>query len=771
MADDLLRELLSEGRDTAGSALAFVANQDPEKEKLAKKVMRDITNAMGGVNKWRGCAREDERYYFGWQWPDIDKMRMETQRRPALTFNEIGPKIDAISGIERMNRTEVRFQSRPLDSDVAHDAAGDLATESVATVEDCCDGEMEDSAAIKDATNCGMGWVEIFMDYTVDEDGQVMKSHLDKYEMVWDQKARKANLDDRKWCARVKNHSREDFKKRWPGMLDMIDQSAVFYQEDSVEKYELVTPYYSRQNEQSNPALEAQPTTALANIPVVQYQWIDNIPVWRIADPQNQDQLLTLTEEQWKAMEVKSKLSGTPPPKAVRQLKGVYKQVYVALGVVLEDEVVLPDFTLKAITGQWDSEKKVWYGLVRGLKDPQSTMNKSISSLVAEYITNAKGGVIFKTGTFADSVMAKNQWASYDAWIEANPSADLTNDIRERQSRQVSQFPTMLFDESRQAMGRTSGISDEMVGTATGEQTGPNIDKRVQGGLAILGWLWDNVARYKKSVAHTELEFIREYWSHGQFINVGGDFNSQSIPLLKSDLPIQYNMVLDQSVRYNPNLKNQLWQDLIQIAGPLLKLPAGQTILMKGLKYSNFPTQFVQEVQQGVAEQAQQPPQKGGGKGKQEDPEFTQAKIQKMQAETHRTYAEAAKLGMPEPTPAAPQPQQPKEHPNLTASKIRKMDAETERTMAETRKLDHESHMSLAQLAVDAVSKGHEHNLKTQQHHHKVLNERVKTAQQAQAAQNQQQLAMTKMMQPQPQPTDPTAQPPQPPGGGGEPVQ
>jgi hypothetical protein len=707
MADDLLHELTDPGRDTPTSALAFVANDDPEKQELSRKVMRDIQGAMGGVNKWRSCAREDYRYYYGHQWPDLDKMRMEQLRRPALTFNEIGNKVDAISGMERLNRSDVRFVSRPLDSDVMHDAAGDLATESVATVEDMCDGEMEDSQAIKDALISGLGTVEIFMNYDVDEDGQVEKRQFSNMEYVWDQKARKNNLDDRQWCARVKDYSRRDFKRRWPGKVELIDQSALYYQEDSVSKYELVTPYYSLQNERANTALDTQPVTGVANIPVIQYQWIDHVPVYRIADPANPDQLISLSEEQWSGMKKKAAIGGNPPPKAVRQLRGIYKQVYVAIGVVLEDPIVLPgDFTLKPITGQWDSDQKVWYGIVRGLKDPQSTLNKSISSLVVEYITNAKGGVIYKTGTFADTVMAKNQWAQPDAWIEANRDADLDRDIKPRQPNQVSPFPTMLFQESKESMTRISGVSDEMAGIASGDQTGPTIDKRLQAGLAILGWLWDNIARYKKDVAQTILEFVREYWSHGQFINIGGNFNSQSIPLLKSDLPISYNMVLDQSVRYNPNLKARIWADLLQIAGPLLKVPAGQQILLKGLKFSEFPVQLVQEIQEAVAQQPPQPPKgRQGPQGKQEDPSIVQAKVQKMQAETQRT-------------------------------------------MAEARKLDNEGRMGIANLAVDALTRGQEARHKTAAHQHKVLLDRVKAARETQQHQMAMQQGLQQMMTP-----------------------
>jgi hypothetical protein len=640
--EDLMRSLLGEGADTPSSALAFVANDNPEDEKIAKDVMRNTSGAMGIVNKWRQEAKEATRYYNGDQWPDLDRMRMEQLRRPALVFNEIQCKVDAVSGIERMNRSEARFVSRSVDSDITHDAEGDLASDAVSAAQDMCDGEKEDSRAILDCVISGMGWVEVRMDYTSELDGRVVNQRIDNMEMVWDGKASQENLADSKWRARIRNFNRKDFKKRWPDKVSLIDQNAVYYEEDSVNKYELVTPYYSVANEKANPTIDIQPTAALTNIPVIQYQWIDYDPVYRIADPQNPEQLTTLTEDQWEALQKKNDLSGTLAPKAVRQLQGVYKQVYVALGVVLEEPITLPmGFSLICITGQWDANRKIFYGLVRRLRDPQNTMNKAISALVTQYITNAKSGIIFKTGTFADVSMAKSQWAQPDAWIEANDSANLSQDILPRTPTKMSDLPPMLFQESRTATSRISGISDEMIGLQAAEQTGPVVDKRVQGGLAILGWLWDNVHRFKKEESRCLLEFIREYWSHGQLIRVGGDFNAKAIPLLRTALPLDYELVLDQSVKYNPNLKAQIWDNLLKIAGPLLKVPAGQQILLKGLKFSPFPAQVSAEIQQAVSEA---PPQQQKGRGKQEDPTITQAKVQKMGAESQRALAQARKL-------------------------------------------------------------------------------------------------------------------------------
>lgn len=301
-------------------------------------------------------------------------------------------------------------------------------------------------------------------------------------------------------------------------------------------------------------------------------------------------------------------------------------------------------FSLHCMTGQWDSDKKVWYGVVRGLKDPQNTLNKAISSLVTQFISNVKGGVIYKQGAFLDPVLAKNQWAQPDAWIEASAGANLNTDILQRVPSQMSPAPPMLFQESKSAISRQSGINEAVEGVVSGEVSAPAMGKRIQGALAILGWFFDNLERFRKAQARTMLEFIREYWSYGQLVRVGGDFNSKAIPLLRSELPMDYDLVVDQSIKYNPNLKQQIWNDLMQIAGPLMKSPIGQQFLLRALKYSPLPVQLVAELQQIAQQAAQDPNMQQKGRGKQEPPEVTQARTIKMHADAQKAIAQARSL-------------------------------------------------------------------------------------------------------------------------------
>jgi hypothetical protein len=240
--------------------------------------------------------------------------------------------------------------------------------------------------------------------------------------------------------------------------------------------------------------------------------------------------------------------------------------------------------------------------------DPQLTMNKSMSTALTMFLTNAKGGVMYETNAFTDPEMAKNQWAQPDAWIEMAEGG--AEKIVQRQPVSYQGTIELFFTESKSALNYVSGIPADMMGVAVGE-------------------------------ARTVLEFIREYWTQGQLIKVGGSVNGQAIPLLKSNLPLSYDLQLDDSVRHNPNLKAQVWNDIQPIIPSLLKFNLG-SILLKILKFSPLPAQLVNEIQQQAQAMMQDPnQQQKGGRGKQEDPGLTQAKIAQTNAQAQLLIKQA----------------------------------------------------------------------------------------------------------------------------------
>src|SRR5215472_7226875 len=624
-------------RDT-NERLLFV-DQSDDNEELALKIHRDMADATGMVTSFREEADVAFKFYNGDQWEELDRLKMEQLRRPAVVFNRIKPTLDAISGLERLNRVDVCYVSRPLDSQILKDLAGDLATESRSAAIEICNGDDERSRAALDMAICGMGWIEVRTDYEHDIDGRVILECLPWREMWWDQNSIKECLEDTEWRARQRPIGRRTFKKLWgEEMLAKVDAAAPDdWEERRVGRYELVTPYYSRQNQQANPQV-GQATQNLKSIPVIQYQWRDMVPVFRFLDPANPTELTTVDEDTWKRLKQKFDLLGRPVPPAVRQMRPVFKQALCARGVILEDPIQLPGsfFSLLCMTGIWNAAAKQYYGFVKPMMDPQRTMNKSMSSSLTFMLTNAKGGVMYESDAFVDPINAKEQWSKPDAFIELNSGGSAK--IVQRQTQNVTTDLQMFFSESYKAIAYTSGINDEIIGLAQGQTPSPTAQSRVQGGLAIIGWYFDSVGRHVKNEARVMLEFIREFWTQGQLIRVGGDTNSKAIPLLKNGLPMDYDLVLDESVKHNPNLKAQVWNDLQPIIPSLLRFGFG-SFLLEALKFSPLPAQLVAKLQQMAQQQGPNPPQKG--RGKQEDPQMTQAKVQKTSAEGQRALAQA----------------------------------------------------------------------------------------------------------------------------------
>lgn len=628
---------------------AFKTKEDsPENEDaraMGQRVLRTVENSAGMQRSWQQVAKEAYRYYDGHQWDDYDRMIMQQSRRPILTFNEIKKVIRGICGLERMNRTDVRFVARPLDSSRPEDTASDLATEAVSAVDDISDAPTERSLVVKDVVIGGLGWIETRMDFSEDLDGKILKERLPPFEMFWDIYARRPGLVDRRWCARKRNMPRDEFKKRWPDMIDLVDMAAPEPEEWRVSKYELVTPYYSLANEKVNPQVGEQ-SPVKSTIPVIQFQERYQVEVYRMADPENPMKLMEMSKRVFNQFKKDLDAEGLPMPPYVRQTKSKYRQIYVAHGVRLEEPVDLPGnrYSIQCSTGEWDEERKLWTGIVCDMIDPQKTKNKSLSTALHFYVTNAKGGVMFEAGSFVNESRAKDEWSSPNPWIQVNPG--MLDRIVPRKPADMPPALQAFFQISTQSISGVSGISDEILGLGTAEMGNQTQQARMGGTMAVLGWLWDEIHRFKKDEAATTLEFVREFMTDGRLIEIGGPFNARAIPLLKKSLPEQwqYKMEIDESIKHNPNLKAALWKDLLPNLPAIIRF-CGPQVVPYLMKFSPYPAQFVDMLEKMSQQQAQQQQgQQQRGRGKQDPPEMQLAKIQKTQADVQRTLAQARAL-------------------------------------------------------------------------------------------------------------------------------
>lgn len=564
---------------------------DLDDAEFVEKVKETIDNSMPLVERWRTEAKEAFDMYAGRQWSEDDIAYLNEQERPVITFNKARVIVDAVSGNEMVNRQEPRFLPRG-NEDVA---TSDIMTGVVRWVRHLSDGEFEDSDAFRDTCVAGMGWVEFFMAYDTNPDGEIRMQRIDPLEFAWDPAARRPNLLDGRWIAREKMLEEDEIKRMWPDS-EAVKSGSVFRKGDNpVDRDE--AKFYRGGNTVVNDT----------RIPVMEVEWFELEPFWRY---ENEGQLsFTNDKDVVKAL----KASGA---KVVKQHRRVYQRaIIIGEEVVERDTPIVNDFTYRCITGFRDrsDDGNSWFGLMRPMKDPQQWYNKFYSQILHIINSNAKGGFFWETGAVRYPDRMTNDMAKPDRGIELNPGG-----LGRVKERQMFQFPSSLdrmMQLSNAGLLETTGVNIELLGLTNRDQPGVLESQRQQQALTIVSTLFDSLRRYRKEQGKLLMTFIRDFVSDDRVARIVSQTGAQQIRITKDLTTMEYDIVVDQAVT-SPNARIEAWNTLSTVIGPLaqmgfvpppdildyLPLPASITEAWK----KNVGPQIPPEVQQKVQQMAEQ---------------------------------------------------------------------------------------------------------------------------------------------------------------------
>lgn len=558
---------------------------DYDSDSILERVKRHYKEAREHQAAWRTEAKTDYDFYAGEQWAPEDLQALQDQMRPAIVFNRTAPVVDAIVGFEINNRQETRFIPR-TQGDVQ---ANEILTAAAEWVNDESDADTEDSTAFRDATICGMGWTETRLSDEGNPDMDVVIERVDPLEMFWDPTARKPNLADARWIGREKFLTKSEFLAQWPH--GNVSPEDIKGWEDSLEDS---TPGVSHRFGYQEDGSNERPQQAL--IRVWQYQWREKSTAYQALNP------VTGQTEEIDEATLKEAKKTFPDLQYSKFRKTRVMQAFVAGGEVLEQgECPDPErFTLTCITGKYDRNRNLWYGVVRALRDPQEWANKWLSQSMHVLNTQAKGGVVAEKSAVSDVHEFEASWASTEAVTWVNEGALKNGAI---QPKPMAQFPAgidRLLQLAQQAFGEVTGVNAEMMGMADRQQAGVLEYQRKQAAVTILAPLFDSLRRYRKQRGRVLLHFITTYISDGRLIRIVGKESGQEqyIPLLKQPDTLKYDVIVDQSAT-SPNEKERTFSILTQMM-PFLKDALPPTLIPELLKYSPLPDSLVQTFQQAA---------------------------------------------------------------------------------------------------------------------------------------------------------------------------
>jgi hypothetical protein len=540
-------------------------------EDLLNEIKDNFKSAKKHSGNWRIEARESYDFKAGNQWSETDKAKLEEEGRPTVTFNRMGPYFDAVTGTEINNRQQISYLPRTTGDSKKNE----ILTQAVRWALDGTDAQFEESDAFEDVLVCGMGWVSTRMDYEDNSDGLICMEQVDPLEMYWPPEAKKRNLKDAKWLMRVKWLSEDEIKERWPD-AEVGVSTTLWGDDEQPDPHHANLAFLYRDNNRTGY------DDKTGKYRVLQYQHQEHEKVYRVADEQS-GKLVTLPEDRFKAVRKAAEDSGIKL-NYVKQDKAVHKYCFVIGDEIVDSGDLKCGFTIKAITGKRDRNNNIFYGLARGMKDPQKWANKFLSQIMHIINTNAKGGLLAEEGAFVDPKKAEDMWADPAAVVMLKNGG-----LGKVKERTAGAYPAGLDKLLQFAIGSipdVTGVNLEFMGQVDRQQAGILEQERKKSAFIILAGYFDSLRLYRKEQGRLLAHFIKEYMNDGRIIRITTDEGEQGVPLQLTDDMMDYDIIVDEAPN-SPNLKEEVWKTLGEFIPQMMK--AGIPMPPEVLKFSPLP--------------------------------------------------------------------------------------------------------------------------------------------------------------------------------------
>lgn len=555
----------------------------------------DVSKSWEKQGEWREQVEDDYAFVAGHQWTDTEKAALEEQQRVPIVFNRTAVILSSVAGSEINNRTEVRFIPREI---------GDVKPNEVLSAgaewfRDQADAEDSESQAFSDLLIGGLGVTETTLDFDEDPEGAPEVERIPLAEFGWDHNDNTKGLVKSRYFFRVMEMTNADAQERFPNEeLGAINAGWIKGSKDDGQ------PWVNNPGEEyEKDAGEVdQASDGTVNVVQVQYRtredWIEYV------DPQT-GQAAEMSMAKWDIL--KNNVTNEMLPAHRKIKKTVWTQYFLGAHSILDENQPDPEAcTFNVMTGLWDHKEKMFYGLLRSMRDPQKYANKWLSQTLHIINSNAKGGVIAEEGAVSDPKEFEEGWAAADSvtWVK-------NGGLGKIQEKGGPQMPAALMNLTEFAISSirdVSGVNMELLGLRDANQPGVLEYQRRQSAMTTLATYFDSLRFYRKRQGRTILNFITNYLAPmGTLVRVVKEDQVQYVPLAADEGVQKYDVIVDDAPQA-PNEKEKSWA-VIQAMMPLLQ---NADLSLEDwadiLEYSPLPSSFADKVRQKATEQAQKGP-------------------------------------------------------------------------------------------------------------------------------------------------------------------
>jgi hypothetical protein len=582
---------------------------------------------QGQWSNWREQAQLWYGFVGGEQWTEGERAEMEGREKIPVTFNLLGPVIDAVGGAEITNRQQVQFFPR----DVGDTGVSDVLTQGAEYVTQECNGDQEDSEAFWDCLVCGLGWTETRPEIEGDQ-VNLIKERVDPLQMWPDPSARKRCLEDMRYLKReipMSPDELEDFRAEI-GRPDLEGSEGGY--DDNGKRVTIVNPAVRYTHGMLGAEIGAD------TVIVCEWQWWDREAVYLAGMP-GPDGVVKITQ-----LEEEELANARAQDPTLRYSESHRKCFYRAFAtdteVLFKEKLRERDFRYKPITGKRDRNTGTWYGLVKPMMDPQRFTNKLYSEILHIVRTNANGGMALEEDAVDDVRQFEKTWASTDAitWLKSGALSGAHGSKMLPKAAppvQVALFQLMEF--ARDMVKATTGVNEEILGLVGREQAGVLEQQRKQAAYGILSAFFDAKRRYQRNQGRLLLAEMREYFPPGKLVRIVDQGTAQYVDLSQSLEVQEYDIVVDEAPT-GPDQKAKILAVMMPLLPQLLEAGLiGPDAVAEIILYLPIPASVANKLSQSILQQAQ--------KGAQPNPDEVaqaQADVQNTVADTGKKIADTA---------------------------------------------------------------------------------------------------------------------------------
>lgn len=515
-------------------------------------------------------AKESEDFYAGKHWDEQERNRLESLSRAAVTINKIEKNVDQICGMQRQERTDIRY----VPQEGGDQKVADILNVTTKHILNRCFFSREESAVFEDAVIAGRGLFNVFVRFDSDLRGEIVVEKFPYLDVVFGPHE-KLDLSDCEYLVKHRWFSKAKLEQLWPDKVDEIQKD--------FEDYLLPEPHvqYSHDQYASSDNTYAVGGDIMVNLAKKEYRVLE---CWRKVYEKasvvaNAQEDFYFNAYGWEARDLKSART-IPGFFVIENNITKYRVTKVAGGVVLSDEypAELPADDFFVIPVYAKKRGYEFWGKVESAKDAQKYVNKNYSLALDIGNKMSAYGWFYDSGTFPENEKEKFKRLSSSPGF----MIELTTVAQPPQKVEGTKFPSELINLMELGKNEITEQMNIIITPNGANESGNLFAQRRNDKLLGSEYLFDNLSFAKQKLGRLLIKLIQKYYSADRIVRIvrnvaskdqvelGGqpidEFSDEDIMMMLNTTDLeQYDVEVTES-NWSPSMRLSTFMLLSELA-------------------------------------------------------------------------------------------------------------------------------------------------------------------------------------------------------------